>query len=257
MLAKTGSRRIEQAQMSDSARSFAVVCEARADQETACLLVDCVLLHHIEWMQGSPLELHRRWCGTTLADTFLIWTDVRAEADKKRFKPHGRFNGQPGKPDAHRARLALFVLNDSSKVPDAVLFIRDSDNDPSRREGLQQAIDEEDWPFPVVIGLAHTKRECWVINGFSPKNKTEEERLADLRRQLSFDPCKEAERLVDTQKGALRDAKRVLRALSEGDHQREQDCLREPLERLVQMGKETGLAEFIKEIESKIVSFWK
>jgi hypothetical protein len=234
-----------------------MVCEARGDHETASILVDAVLLHHIEWMEAGSLELHRQWRGSSIADAFLIWKNVREEAEKKRFKPHGHFNGQPGKPDAHVARLALFVLMDASQAPEAVLLIRDSDNDLSRREGLQQAIDDKPWPFRVLIGLAHTKRECWVLNGFAPVNKDEEERLSELKRQLSFDPCKEAERLAELQNGAPRDAKRVLRVLSNGARERENDCLRGPLEDLKQRGAQTGLTAFIEAVERELVSLWQ
>jgi hypothetical protein len=234
-----------------------MVCEARSDHETASILVDTVLLHHIEWMEEGSLDSHRRWRGSSVADTFLIWKNVREEAEKKRFKPHGHFNGQPEKPDAHVARLTLFVLTDASQVPKAVLLIRDSDNDLSRREGLPQAIDDKPWPFPVLIGLAHTKRECWVLNGFAPKNKDEEERLSELKKQLLFDPCTKAERLAELQNGAPRDAKRVLRVLSNGERERENDCLREPLEDLKRCGAHTGLTAFIEAVERELVPLWQ
>src|SRR5207253_845648 len=100
---------------------------------------------------------------------------------KHRIKVHGPFKQFP---DYRTARSALFLLN--LRKPDAVIFIRDSDGDRARKESLERARHElapgQDWPFPVILGVAHTKRECWVLAGFDPQTSEEEAALEQLRK---------------------------------------------------------------------------
>lgn len=239
---------------SSGAYVLVVVCEADADRRTATGLADRVLCHEIEWLDPESLDLHRRWQGLKERSPYLEWRRTATLARERGLRPHGHFDGRPGAPDAYAARRALLLLAMETKIPDAVLLIRDSDGEMERRTGLEQARAERAWPFPVILGLAHPKRECWVLAGFEPRNDAERERLANARRSLGFDPRSNAQRLLASQPGALSDAKRVLSDLTLGSFDREAACWMEcDLRVLRELGEATGLTAYLDEILERLV----
>ena len=96
--------------------------------------------------------------------------------------------------------------------------------------GLEQAREDQPWPFPVIIGLAVPNRESWVLAGFEPQ-----EALAQARRETG-------------------DLKRVLKLLVGDDHDREKACwMTCPLETLAERGQSNGLAEYLEEVQTRLV----
>ena len=93
-------------------------------------------------------------------------------------------------PDALAARRAILYVLKHFEVVDAILLIRDMDNVPQRRDGLEQARDFFAQSTPIVIGAADVERESWVISGFEPQNADEQSRLAEESQALGFDPCR-------------------------------------------------------------------
>jgi hypothetical protein len=237
---------------------LAVVCEARADRDTACVLADRVLLESAPWIEKEELDYHRQWCGLRKNDLFLAWKDVSTLARQENIRPHPSFDGGPIAPDAHAARRALLLLKMNGDFPDLVLFIRDDDTDTRRRVGLEQA---RQWAEThhrlvnrIVIGLAHPKRECWVLAGFDSKNDEERKLLESVRSELGFDPCTEAEQLTAKHYGDKRSAKRILSLLTKGDQNREADCWNTALLPLLrERGQYTGLADYLQELEKFLV----
>ncbi len=151
------------------------------------------------------------------------------------------------------ARLALLLFMAADARPDAVVLLRDDDGQTARRKGLEQAHSTSALKVPIVIGLAQPKRECWVLAGFDPQNEDETNRFDSLKRELRFDPRERAERLT-AKHAADRDAKRVLKALTEGDRQREADCwMKADLKRLDARGQKTGLAKYLGEVRKELV----
>jgi hypothetical protein len=105
-----------------------------------------------------------------------------------------------------------------------------------------------------VIGLAHCKREAWVLAGFVPKNEGETERIEQLRRELGFHPCDAAQRLTASHDDDKLSAKRVLGALTGEATDREACCWEEsPLQTLRDRGEDTGLAAYIHQLEEVLV----
>jgi hypothetical protein len=105
----------------------------------------------------------------------------------------------------------------------------------------------------VILGLAHAKRECWVLAGFHPQSPAEEEALAQLRQELGFDPRIEAEGLDAATPNARRNAKRVLESLVAGNPDRERACWAESdLEVLAARGQGTGLTAYLDEVRSRL-----
>jgi hypothetical protein len=233
--------------------SIAVVCEAPADRQTVVALATRVACEHEsvrDWMEPEYLQFR----GYRVDDPQLLWRAVKATAVANNVSVVGFINGLPASPDAHNAMRALILFNRLDPKPDAVMLIRDSDNDLERRDGLHQARESEPWPFPVVIGFAHTKRECWHLAGFEPKEEEERQRLADERQHLGFDPRTHSHELTakSDENNDKRSAKRVLAVLT-GDYlEREAECL-VALALLHERGEENGLRAFLQEIEARLV----
>ncbi len=233
--------------------SIAVVCESSADLRTGCDLADRVVCEAIAWLEAHMLGCQREWRGLEPTDEYLRWAAVRGLARTSLIPIQG-FGGKPAKPDAHAARKALWLLHASDRSPDAVLFLRDDDGDINRREGLDQARRYSKFDTPIVIGVAHPKRECWVLAGFDPQNDQERDRLAHLRSELGFDTREKAERLTAKQVSAKRSAKRVLNALTRGDPDREAECWQKTdLQLLATRGQNTGLAQYLDEVRIRMV----
>lgn len=238
--------------MSDASYEFGVVCEARADRDTACGLADRVMLEEVEWLAPETLDACRHWTGLR-SEPFLEWKRTHEEAQRAGLKVFNDFKGEPGAPDALAAKKALLLFAGAERRPDAVLLIRDGDAQRGRK-GLEQARDEKPWPFQVIIGLADPKRECWVLVGFEPKNEEEVKRLESVRQRLSFHPVRDAHRLVAREHGAKTDAKVALKELTAGQWEREIECWeRTGLSDLEARGVNTGLTAYLKEVRERLV----
>ncbi|WP_437941151.1 hypothetical protein [Sorangium sp. So ce341] len=237
-----------------AAYSIAVVCEADADRRTACALCDRVLCEAVDWIDSETIDHLRAYHGDCRQDSCLKWTSMKEIAKARHVVAHGHSGGKPREPDAAMAEQALKLLATSDHPPDAVILMRDADKLSRRREGFEQARDAQPWRFRVVIGVAHTKRECWFLAGYEPRDDAERALLERERKELGFDPRSRAEQLTASEDGAKRDAKRVLRALTGGDHEREEACMKEPpLTVLKHRGAATGLMDYLDEIEARLV----
>jgi hypothetical protein len=166
----------------------------------------------------------------------------------------GHFDGQPAEPDARNARRALLYLRHVLADLDAVMLIRDQDDQPERREGLEQARQQEIGQLRVVVGLAVVERESWVISGFDPQDDVETSHLAAERQRLGFDPRAQSRQLTACKdNNATRSPKRVLRELCRDDRDRERRCWCEtPLATLRERGAENGLAAFLDEVRNEL-----
>ncbi|WP_163994124.1 hypothetical protein [Pyxidicoccus caerfyrddinensis] len=245
--------------MSEASHSIVIICEGPADHRTAPAIADRVLSSSAEWLVPEMLHAFREWRGLKRHEPFLAWKQVHTLARAANIRINGFFNGEPGAPDAYAARQALALLKVAGEDPiDAVILLRDSDNDEERKRGLEQARAEVSNPSsPLLIGVAHTKRECWVLAGFNPLDERERAQLDALKQELGFDPCLCAEELTAQQDGAKRDAKRVLSVLTGNSIDREATCWKEcAFQQLEARGQNTGLAAFIQEIRTKLVPLW-
>ena len=234
--------------------SFAVVCEAPADQQTGCGLADRVFLAEVAWLEEEMLPHCRQWRGLDPGQTHLLWKNVAPLARSHNIRAHGHFDGKPGAPDAQNARLALLLIHASAHPAHGIVLLRDDDRQAERRAGLEQARGSSTIGVPVVVGLAHPKRECWVLAGFEPQDEHEADRVRELRKQLGFDPRQHAERLTARKKGEGRNAKRVLDLLTGGNWERQAACWNHAdLELLEARGRETGLADYLHEVRDRLV----
>ncbi len=235
-------------------RSFVVVCEARADQETACGLADRVFCEQVEWLEPELLPHNRLWRGLEPGETQVRWQDIPSIARSLGIRVRGHFDGQPGEADAQAGRRALLLIMRQVEAFDSVFLIRDSDGDATRRIGLEQARNEVSIKAKVVIGVAHPMRECWVLAGFEPQNDVESDRIKTMRSALGFDPRLRAHELTAKDNTARNSPKRVLAALTQNDREREMACWESTdLTKLREHGKGVGLNAYLDELIERII----
>jgi hypothetical protein len=232
--------------------ALAVVYEAPADLRTATELADRVLMDAIEWLEPEHLDHQRIWLRDHAGDS-LTWKGVKRLAANHHIRAVGSFDGNPAEPDAQAARRAILLLRYLFPKLAGVMLIRDRDDQPERRGGLEQARAEE-VAIPVAIGLAVVERESWVICGFDPLDESEESRLAEERQKLGLDPRLYSHELTACKDDrANRSPKRVLRALGGGDQDRERHCWQQTsLDVLQGRGTQNGLALFLAEVRERI-----
>lgn len=235
-------------------RRIAVIHEADADFRTATELADRVLLDAIDWLEEDQLIHHREWFAKAVGGERLTWKGVKQLATDLGIRAHGHFDGEPGEADAAAGRRAILYLREAFPELAGVVLIRDQDDQPERRGGLEQARRQEDGRVPVVVGLAVVERECWVISGFDPQDDDEKARLSAVRQTLPFDPCLQSHQLTACKNDlAPRSPKRVLRLLTEGHHHRERRCWSETsLQTLRDRGEHNGLAMYLDEVRTRL-----
>jgi hypothetical protein len=236
------------------ALSFVVVCEARNDYLTAAELADRVYCDSVDWIEPELLGALRRYTGPPGDEPFLTWRRVKALAKESQLLPRGLLDGRPGDLDAQQTRRALFFIESKWPEVDGILLIRDDDGLKERRRGLEQARDASPLKQRIVIGLAHTKRECWVLAGFEACDDQELSLLTAIKQELGFDPCTQSEQLTAIHDHDKRSAKRVLKHLVQGDKDREATCWKQtPLQLLRERGEQTGLRQYLEEVEQRLV----
>ena len=138
-------------------------------------------------MEEDLIEHHRTWIRES-SGAPLTWKRIKQSALDAGINAIGFFDGEPAQPDARAARRAILYLRHALPDLAGVLLIRDQDDQPERRVGLDQARRQEEGWLPVVVGLAVVERESWVISGFDPQDVVEESRLAVERQTLGLDP---------------------------------------------------------------------
>jgi hypothetical protein len=230
--------------------SIAIVCEADADRRTVCALTDRVLVAEGDGVSSENLSDRRQFQGLSDADSFLKVSQVWSLARDRGVRSDGFFKGRPAAPHARVARAAFLMLQKTKPRPNAVFFIVDTDNDTARRDGCDQARKAEPWKFAVVIGLPHTKRECWVLAGYDPSNEADKTSLADVCQELGFDPRTNSHELTAKHDSDKKSAKRIVRLLVGDNETCFENC---DLSLLQQRGQHNGLSSFLSELRSHLL----
>jgi hypothetical protein len=243
-----------------------LVCEDEGHVRVGTGVLDRVLRDH---------DLVPPWFREQMADVPHAARSWLPDGERKYFSLHGlhetcrkhqvrllpgRFNGERGAAGAQMARNALLLarrFQANGDAVDAVVVIWDMDGDgEARRTGLVQAKREATalGGFRVVLGCPDREGEAWMISGFEAENSAERAALDQERATLSFCPVAESHRLQEAEDGKPRSPKRVWRALTRGDAERQERCWTEPsLEVLRARGQENGLADYLDEIERELL----
>ncbi|EYF05201.1 hypothetical protein [Chondromyces apiculatus] len=233
------------------------VLEGPSDARAVPGLIDRFLREAFDYLGETPeyLDGFRTWSGAIEGTRYLAWRDVARAARGRVPRRHGHFAGEPGEDDAQRAVLALRLFTAMPDPPRAVVLVRDSDGRAEeRRKGLEQAREDGQWPFVVVLGVAHFMIEAWTLAGFIPDTDEEKQRLEAERKSLGVYPNREPHALNAREETAKRSPKRALEALTSGDSAREERCWREaPPEVLNEHGEGAGLRHFIDEVQRLLV----
>ncbi len=240
---------------------FIVIVESRADAETSTKLAQRVILEKVEWLEPETINHLIQWSGLEKSTEYSCWKNISdiiehfsTEFNFPRIRSNGRLKTD-GKAARKVMKLISFLQYKQKRDIKAVVFIRDLDNKPRRREDLNQARAEYTGQpkLEIVIGTADRMREAWVLNGFMPSNPDEEKIFKEITVALTFDPCIEAHRLRSNLSDE-RDPKVVVKKLTDGDFSREQQCWEETsLEVLRSRGKSTGLTDYLDEVEQRLV----
>jgi len=248
---------------------FIVIVESGADARTATKLAERVLKEKFDWLDDDILQHCFQWNGLEEGTEFSCWRDIIKIIDDAKsqikYKPSrfiGHSKGVPLKADGAASIKVLNLVRFLQRIRQikAVIFIRDLDNQPERKEGIEQARSEHINKTPkleIIIGAADPKREAWVLNGFIPSNQQEEQILEEIKNKLSFDPCIESHRLRATSEKEperIRNVKVVVEQLT-GNMEREKLCWEETnLKHLRERGVDTGLTDYICEVEERLAA---
>jgi hypothetical protein len=250
---------------------FIVIVESGADARTATKLAERVLKEKFDWLDDDILQHCFQWTGLEEGTEFSCWRDIIKIIDdakeKLKYKPVRYFghdsNGVPLKADGAASIKVLNLVHFLQRIRQikAVLFIRDLDNQPERKEGIEQARLEHINKTPkleIIIGAADPKREAWVLNGFIPSNQQEKQIIEEIKNKLSFDPSIESHRLRATSEKEperIRNVKVVVAQLIGNDMEREKQCWEETnLKHLRERGVDTGLTDYIQEVEQRLAA---
>jgi len=249
---------------------FIVIVESEADAEVAAKLAECVLVEKIDWLEDKQLQYLFQWRGLQENTKYSRWDDIVQIIENAKkvlgYKPPrylGHANSGPLKTDGAGSIKILKLIRHLQKGQSSirvVFLIRDLDNQPQRRQGITQARSEYNHlknELEIIIGTADRSREAWVLNGFIPSSQGEIKILEDIKHQLKFDPCEDAHKLRANsfeEPDRIRNPKVVLKKLTAGDRLREQKCWEETdLALLRQRGEKTGLSDYLKEIEERLI----
>lgn len=177
--------------------------------------------------------------------------------------------GSKREPEAQFWRLVLIWAQEVEFDDEvqAIIIARDTDNDPSRLAGLQQAMSVVPGARPVLVAAPHRDLEGWLTLGYLPQDKGETKRLAEVVSSLDFDPTEHPERLTARPNSAVTDAKRVLNRLIHGKDSKSAipaKALGPVLERCVpdrgridSHGQACGIAAFVESIEAQLAPVFR
>jgi hypothetical protein len=245
-----------------------VVCEAVGDYDLATGLADRYAqepAHGLGTWIRDDLNTYRQWRGLTDQDPFTPWKWAPAIARGRRLRVHGYAGPKTlASFEVHRIFGIVALLEEG--LPAGLLLVRDTDADKTRRQEFRESVKQlQAWlvargaGMRLSLALPHPEAEAWLLAGFEPESAEEQEALEVARRDLGYDPRLHAERMNPdvevTAQGPVRSStKRVLDALTAGDADRRRRCWADaPFERLRARGEETGLTEFLKDLDAQFL----
>lgn len=168
---------------------------------------------------------------------------ARARGLDRRYSPGG-----PRKGDGGTLRKLYQVLQKEKLLTprSVVLWARDDDGDPSRREDAKEARDSLPATTPLLLAIATECGEAWVIAGWKPA--PEEVKLRTWRKALGFSP-QTRPWLLSHKENVPKSAKAVLADIFDGDEELEAAALIAAAESESEASRESGLHAFCEELK--------
>lgn len=233
--------------------AIVLVCEGPDDNRTLRAMIPSALHESCDWLEA----VHCGFQGLTESDEYLAWSSVDA-AHRACFPGNfgmshmGKFDGASALPYAPTARKALRVLKSRFSDSDGFVLVCDEDvHDSHRLEGLRQARNASTLAHRTAVGVACPKIEAWILSGFEAQTTAEDVALRTEIEALTFDPTREPHRIRSQASGDLRNIKRVLEVLTQGDHESEAAASAN-IDKICRNGRETGAVEFIQECKDRL-----
>ncbi|MBN1962845.1 MAG: hypothetical protein JW841_18080 [Deltaproteobacteria bacterium] len=242
---------------------FGLVCEGKGDARTIPLIVWRVLCHQFDYLTDYDPSCIS-WRGLSSNKNYLPWAQVKRIFKLSNLKIHGNFSGTRST-EFVSARKALLLMQKAhhSEPIDLVFLIRDADKLPEQRyDALINACNSFKYPFFVAVGVPIAKRECWVlatitieIEDFDSQLKT---KIAQLEKDLGFNPIFNSHRLNASEPNAKRSAKRVLNLLTDDNIALEDTWISSATPEIyINRGIKNGLAMFVQNIKKQLSQLYK
>jgi hypothetical protein len=246
---------------------FLAVAEGETDARMVQLLAERIFMEEgHDWVRQQCAEevpdwvrehYLPKWHAPEPNSIGVTWRMVKQFSRENRFRQAFGHN-EAGKPRGiyyAQARNALFFLSRLRKERriDAMVWVVDLDDEPERRDGLNEARKEAENQVVIALATPNPKQEAWILNGLICEGN-EEQVLEALRQELGFDPCHKAEELQAKDKTAKRSAHRVVRSMIGESRERKEKCWTQtPLSTLRERGAATYLNAFLDEVKERLL----
>lgn len=246
---------------SDSARSrgqftFTIVAEDALAFENATTVGDVVgfELAQEHWSDGDAFALSRRWTGHPINPTepyvklsTLNKLQVQIWGETRRF--HGRYDSEDV-----RVKKAVAIFDELDPPIDVLVISLDIDRDEPRLDRLKEGISKSATSCEVVLAAMNPESEGWRVCAFVAQDKAEEQLLLSVRKELSFNPVAEPERLDSRTTGiGLRNVKTCHDRLMPSQ-ERSLQSLKRTVAELNLVAGYCGLPDFVVDFRASLVA---
>lgn len=240
---------------------FVLFCEDSLHCRTVHTVTDALLRARVPWLSDfEDLEHFREWIlddeSRRNGQRYLsLSRGHRGFGEGFRPRAHGHFDNEPGAPDSRLFREC--ILHARRLEADVAFFARDTDG-ADRLSGVRQAIErdrrESRTPIRFVRAIAAPEMEAWAIATWEVRGDSSVEVLAQIRKQIGFDPVLYPTRLVSKREtSSAKNAKVIAERLGAVEVATDTGHLRlvcSSLDRLKQA--DLGLAMFLDDVESEV-----
>jgi hypothetical protein len=187
------------------------------------------------------------WLARDLSSSYQSIRAVNKPSGAKKFGSSARSLGIAQTPATKATANAYFAIRESHNEIGAVFVATDIDRKTDR--WLDNEMREKFAQFspPLIVAEMNPEAEAWRIVAFSPVDQAERDNFEQLKKDLSFNPSTEPERM-NSSTGNERDCKIVSSRIFKGNVERSLDGLRQNAEVLSRLPKQSGLPQFVAEV---------
>jgi hypothetical protein len=235
--------------------TFSIVAEDSLAFENATTVGDLVgfELAQEHWSDGDAFFVSRQWTGHPMnpAESYVKLStlnklQVQIWGETRRF--HGRYDGED-----IRVKKAVAIFDELDPPIDVLVISLDIDRDEPRLDRLKEGIVKSATSCAVVLAAMNPEAEGWRICTFVPQDVAEEQLLLSVRKELSFNPVAEPERLDSRSRGVgLRNVKTCHDTLMPST-ERSLQSLKRTVSELNTVSGYCGLPDFVADFREALV----